>query len=302
MGNRIIKDRIFASRQIAALSFFEETFFIRLILMADDYGICLADPSYLAHQLYPRGGGKVSEEMAVQALTHLEELNLIHRYRAADEETYLKLVTWERHQRLRNSKRKYPPEPETGAEAPAPSDPAAAETGEASLKDVTQPAETPAGSGSPAGSEAAPGPFPSPKNKPEAAASGADTSAGKNASGRKNTPPVMKSPELPDPQPPVITLPLNDGSEYPVSRKTVEEYQSLYPAVDVEQELRNMRGWCMTNAQKRKTHSGIARFITGWLSRVQDRGGSRSRPDGFAGWGNECYNPFLTMDAEGSVS
>jgi len=77
---------------------------------------------------------------------------------------------------------------------------------------------------------------------------------------------------------PVITITLNDKSEYPVLPEQVKEWRELYPAVDVEQELRNMRGWCMSNPSKRKTKGGVLKFITGWLSREQDKGGVRASP------------------------
>lgn len=67
-----------------------------------------------------------------------------------------------------------------------------------------------------------------------------------------------------------ITLPLNDKSEYAVTMKKVNEYKELYPAVNIEQELRNMRGWSNGNPTKRKTRSGIERFINSWLSRTQN--------------------------------
>lgn len=38
------------------------------------------------------------------------------------------------------------------------------------------------------------------------------------------------------------------------------------------QELREMVGWSQANKTKRKTKSGVMRFITGWLSREQDKG------------------------------
>ncbi len=73
---------------------------------------------------------------------------------------------------------------------------------------------------------------------------------------------------------PVITIPLVDGSEYPILQKQVTEWQALYPAVDVMQSLRNMRGWCIGNPKKKKTKNGILRFVTSWLGREQDKGGN----------------------------
>ena len=69
-----------------------------------------------------------------------------------------------------------------------------------------------------------------------------------------------------------IMLPLNDNTEYGVPENDINEWKSLYPSVDVEQELRNMKGWLLANKTKRKTRRGINTFINGWLSRSQDRG------------------------------
>lgn len=70
-----------------------------------------------------------------------------------------------------------------------------------------------------------------------------------------------------------ITLPLNDKSNYSVSKSDVQHYKILYPAVDVEQQLRLMLGWLEANPSRRKTRTGIKGFITKWLNKVQDRGG-----------------------------
>lgn len=85
-------------------------------------------------------------------------------------------------------------------------------------------------------------------------------------------PPISPTPE--------IELPLNSGDSYPVFKDQVEEWTKLYPAVDVMQQLRNMKGWLESNPARRKTKNGIARFITGWLAREQDKGGSRNRKIG----------------------
>ena len=69
----------------------------------------------------------------------------------------------------------------------------------------------------------------------------------------------------------VLALPLNDGSDFPVDAALCREWQALYPAVNVEQQLRSMRGWRLSNPAKRKTGRGIQRFITNWLAREQDR-------------------------------
>lgn len=84
-------------------------------------------------------------------------------------------------------------------------------------------------------------------------------------------PGFMPPPEPAPEDPPVITMPLNDGTEYAISEGDVTAWVALYPAVDIEQELRNMRGWLLDNPTKRKTVRGIRQFIGGWLRREQDR-------------------------------
>lgn len=79
--------------------------------------------------------------------------------------------------------------------------------------------------------------------------------------------------------PPPITLPLNDGSEFSVSQEKINEFSELYPAVDVMQQLRAMRGWLINNPEKRKTARGINAFINRWLSKEQDKGGTRPNKD-----------------------
>jgi hypothetical protein len=78
-------------------------------------------------------------------------------------------------------------------------------------------------------------------------------------------------------QQPVITLTLNDESEYPITETLVEEWRNLYPGVDVMQELRNMRGWLSANPERVKTRRGVLRFVISWLQNSQDR---RPRPGG----------------------
>lgn len=73
-------------------------------------------------------------------------------------------------------------------------------------------------------------------------------------------------------EPVIIYLTLNDKSEFPVTQTDVDGWTELYPAVNVIQELRSMKGWLDSNPTKRKTKNGIRRFINGWLSREQDKG------------------------------
>lgn len=85
-----------------------------------------------------------------------------------------------------------------------------------------------------------------------------------------NIPPSEVCGELPSSPPPAAVLPLVDGTDFEISVETVAELSGLYPAVDVEQQLRNMRGWLWANPKNRKTKAGIMRFVNSWLSREQN--------------------------------
>lgn len=84
----------------------------------------------------------------------------------------------------------------------------------------------------------------------------------------------IQSEDSTEPQAPsVLTLTLNDGSEYPISQSDIDEWQAAFPNVNVMQQLKAMKLWCKDNAKKRKTKNGIRRFVTNWLDREQNRGG-----------------------------
>ena len=97
-------------------------------------------------------------------------------------------------------------------------------------------------------------------------------SKGKESKGKesrvKNT---CAQPEKPPDAQEIIAFPLNDKTEYPIYDTDFEEWKELYPAVDIMQELRKMKGWLDSNPTKRKTIRGIRRFINSWLSKAQDR-------------------------------
>ena len=75
-----------------------------------------------------------------------------------------------------------------------------------------------------------------------------------------------------------VSLPLVGRGEFAVTEAMVAEWASAYPAVDVRQELREMRAWCLANPEKRKTGRGISRFVVAWLGRQQDKGGGGAKP------------------------
>ncbi|WP_080755607.1 replication protein [Aeromonas hydrophila] len=119
-----------------------------------------------------------------------------------------------------------------------------------------------------------------------------------------STPEVVKSAAAPVPENPIppcllapsdepiaIELTLNTGAQHPVTEAFASQMQSLYPAVNVAQELRAMCGWLLANPTKRKTKTGITRFINSWLAKCQDRGGQ----NGLAGYAPRGGHTDLTQ-------
>ena len=90
------------------------------------------------------------------------------------------------------------------------------------------------------------------------------------AKAKDNIPPSVVCGELPSSPPPAAVLPLVDGTDFEISVEMVAELSGLYPAVDVAQQLRSMRGWLLANPKNRKTKAGIMRFVNSWLSREQN--------------------------------
>lgn len=82
----------------------------------------------------------------------------------------------------------------------------------------------------------------------------------------------------------VAAIPLNDGTEWRMPLETYKEFIKLYPNVDVKQQMNAMRGWVISNPTRRKTKTGVKRFINNWLSSEQNKpartgGRSQSVPD-----------------------
>lgn len=188
----------------------------------------------------------VTEKDIDRALGKLSAVGLVRVYEAQGR-PYLQLVTWADHQRIRNQKSKYP-EFSQDCKLLLSNDSNGQQKDASDNKCVRNPIQSESESNTDIYS------------KLQAAAE--------------------------PPAPPVITLLLNTGEEYPIMQEDVNAWMELYPAVDVMQELRKMKGWCMDNPRKRKTQKGIRRFIGSWLAREQDKGGrpsvnyeSRSMPN-----------------------
>ena len=69
-----------------------------------------------------------------------------------------------------------------------------------------------------------------------------------------------------------LRIPLvKKGEEHIVTEADIAEYTDAYPAVDVRQQLREIRQWNLNNPTNRKTPGGIRRHIGTWLADKQNR-------------------------------
>ena len=106
MGNRLIMENICISEKINKLDLLGEVFFYRLLVQCDDYGVMDARPKILKARLFPLKR-TITEEDVATVLISLAQKELIVLYTAGGK-PYLQVVGWAEHQRIRDSKHKYP--------------------------------------------------------------------------------------------------------------------------------------------------------------------------------------------------
>ena len=88
--------------------------------------------------------------------------------------------------------------------------------------------------------------------------------------------------ELPD-SVPILEFPVvgKGPKSWPLTQRLVDELGKAFPGLDVIAEMRKALAWLQTNPMKRKTASGMPRFLNGWVSRAQNsRAGARASPNG----------------------
>lgn len=242
MPNRIIKESICTSESVDQLSWFEEVTFYRLIVNCDDFGRMDGRPAILRGRLFPLKA--VTEKNLVDAINKLSTVGLVIPYEY-DGKPILQLATWDKHQTVRNKRSKYPA---VNGKTDVPVSENIALILQMKSNEITcnqMQANVPVIQSNTIQSESNP-----------------------------NTNPILPGAETaPDQQQekPTIHLLLNDGTQYPIFQQQVKEWSALFPGVDVEQELRNMVAWCVANPTRRKTKSGVMRFITSWLTKEQNK-------------------------------
>jgi hypothetical protein len=104
--DRIIKESCCISETLQKLTDFEERFWWRLTVNCDDYGRFDARPAVLKSRLFPLADSKTLKDM-MKALKSLASVGLIEIYEV-DGKSFLQVVKWEKHQRIRAKRSKFP--------------------------------------------------------------------------------------------------------------------------------------------------------------------------------------------------
>ena len=115
MPNRIIKESIKRSPEIDKLTWFEEVVFYRLIVTADDYGRLDGRPVVLKNDLFPTKD-TITRKAVEDAIAKLVSVGLLVPYVDAESDMpYYYFAKWAKHQRIRDSKERYPAPPQSAA-------------------------------------------------------------------------------------------------------------------------------------------------------------------------------------------
>lgn len=248
MPNRILKESICRSEEIDSLTWFEEVLFYRLIVTCDDFGRFDGRLKIIKASCFPLKS--VTEKDIDKALNKLSAVGLVKLYQV-EERPYLQLVTWSSHQTIRNQKSKYP---EYSSDLQSKEDSQQIEGDCEQLKSIENNCM---------------------QLKSNASNCSRNPIQSESNPNQNKNPNICSEQKYSEPsEPPVITLQLNTKEEYPIVQSNVKEWAELYPAVDIMQELRKIKGWLNSNPTKRKTKSGILRFVNSWLAKEQDRGGT----------------------------
>lgn len=118
MPNRILKESITTSEDIDMLSAGAEILFYRLIVKADDFGAYYGNAKLIRSNCFPLRVDDIPVPYIETWLDELVRAGLVERYIGPDGRDYIHIHKWNDHQRIRNSKHKFPPPSEDCRELP----------------------------------------------------------------------------------------------------------------------------------------------------------------------------------------
>lgn len=108
MPNRIIKESICTSEDIAGLSIGAEILFYHLMVKADDFGVYFGNDQIIKNTCFPLKSSEIKVKQVESWLNELVKAGLLFAYIAEDGKKYVQFVKWAKHQQIRAKKSKYP--------------------------------------------------------------------------------------------------------------------------------------------------------------------------------------------------
>jgi len=266
----MISPEIWESEDFKELNVFSRLLFIGMFSLADDYGKGKANASLLKSKIFPYDDDVRTTDIE-KSLQEIAANMSVYIYLACDGNTYYQFYHWSIWQRVdRPSISRIPDYSEEHSRL----------LGEDSSNVRRNVGE---GSGKVRGS------LPPNKNKNIKEKENTSYSCTEPADSEQEQS-MQKSPKTEEC---VITLTLNGGGEYEVTKELFDYFKETYPHLDLMQELRSMKAWLDTNVAKRKTERGMRRFINGWLQKSQNRGNGKQQA---AAKPKNAFNNFPQRD------
>lgn len=269
MPTRLVREGWIDSEKIDQLSHAEEVFYLRLVLKADDYGRFSANPKLLKSSLFPLKDGVRDADMTRQ-LAACEKAGLVRCYEVASKR-YIEIVNFG--QRVRSSVSKFP-SPEMAEKQGCGQ---MTVTCQADARHMTDNCPSSA------------------STCPPYSYSYSETNAEAKTETNANLCPEPAS-QASGLDEVILVFPCKGTGppEWQLLASKLTEWQASFPAVGVLEECRKALQWLKDNPTRGKTHAGMLKFLNGWLTRSQDRAGSKQ--SGLFGGGKpgSTANPTFT--------
>lgn len=65
---------------------------------------------------------------------------------------------------------------------------------------------------------------------------------------------------------PIYQFPLEGGAMHQITEGDIQRYKTVFPRLDIDQQLRILVCWNEDNPKKRKTKKGVKNHIRNWLT------------------------------------
>ena len=108
MPNRIIKESICTSEDVAKLSMGAEILFYHLMVKADDFGVYFGNEQIIRSTCYPLKTDEIKLKQVTAWVNELVSAGLVNAYIAEDGKKYIQFAKWSKHQQIRAKRSKYP--------------------------------------------------------------------------------------------------------------------------------------------------------------------------------------------------